>query len=262
VATFFVLAFGITWLVWVPRAAAAQGLLAADWAVAAGQVWTYMPALAALLAAALTGGRAAVGDLGARLVRWRVGWRWYAVVLAGPPAFALVVAGAYAALGGSWSAVETISPAASYRPHIEGDIAGNVTVSYTHDTGGGGRQFFAVHRPDSGPWGTQTPLSGSVGDFVSDLVVAPNSGQATVLWGDLSGPMVARTLASGSWGAPATISGGAGGRLDLDELDRRRAEAVNAVVAGDRVEIDRDGAALHGHGPPRPHQGLPPKRIT
>jgi hypothetical protein len=40
---------------------------------------------------------------------------------------------------------------------------------------------------------------------------------------------------------------------DVLELDRVRAEAVNAVVATDGVEIDRDRAAL---------QGLPPKRMT
>ena len=93
--TFFLLAFGLTWVVWVPRAAGVQlGVL--------GQAWTWVPAIAALLAAILTGGRAAVRDLGARLVRWRVGWRWYLVVILGPAAFSLAVAGAYALLGGSW----------------------------------------------------------------------------------------------------------------------------------------------------------------
>lgn len=67
-----------------------------------GQVWTWAPAVAALLAAALTGGRAAVGELGSRLVRWRVGWLWYVVVIVGP-AFSLTVAGVYALLGGSWA---------------------------------------------------------------------------------------------------------------------------------------------------------------
>jgi hypothetical protein len=76
VATFFILAFGLTWLVWVPRAATNQGLLAADWALAAGPLWTHGPAFAALLAATFTGGRAAVRDLGARLVRWCVEWQY------------------------------------------------------------------------------------------------------------------------------------------------------------------------------------------
>jgi len=90
---FFVLAFGVTWAVWVPRAA---GLPMG----AVGQAWTWAPAAAAILAA-LTGGRAALRDLGARLVRWRVGWRWYAVVVLGPAAFSLGVAAVYALLGGS-----------------------------------------------------------------------------------------------------------------------------------------------------------------
>ena len=101
-AAFFVLAFGITWAVWVPRAA---GLPVG----AVGQLWTWIPAVAALLAAALTGGRAAVGELGARLVRWRVGWRWYAVVVLGPVVFSLAVAAAYAMLGGAWS--DAVPPA-------------------------------------------------------------------------------------------------------------------------------------------------------
>ena len=48
--TFFLLAFAMTWVVWVPRAAGIPvGVL--------GQAWTWAPAIAALLAAALTGGR-------------------------------------------------------------------------------------------------------------------------------------------------------------------------------------------------------------
>ncbi|HEV2742327.1 MAG TPA: hypothetical protein VGV91_04160 [Rubrobacter sp.] len=64
--TFFLLVFVIAWVVSVPRASGAPlGVV--------GQLWTWSPAVAALLAAALTGGRAAVAELGARLVRWRVG---------------------------------------------------------------------------------------------------------------------------------------------------------------------------------------------
>jgi membrane protease YdiL (CAAX protease family) len=37
-------------------------------------------------------------------VRWRVGWQWYLVVILGPAAFSLAVAGIYTLFGGSWSA--------------------------------------------------------------------------------------------------------------------------------------------------------------
>ena len=95
-ATFFLLAFVITWIVWVPRAAGVP-------VGPVGQLWTWAPAVAALGAAALTGGRGALRDLGGRLVRWRVGWRWYVLVLAGPAIFSFAVAGVYALLGGSWT---------------------------------------------------------------------------------------------------------------------------------------------------------------
>jgi membrane protease YdiL (CAAX protease family) len=95
-ASFF-LVFGITWAAWIPRAGGAP-------LGAVGLVWTWAPAIAALLAAVLTGGRPVLRDLWSRLVRWRVGWRWYAVVLTGPAAFSLSVAALYALLGGSWEA--------------------------------------------------------------------------------------------------------------------------------------------------------------
>jgi uncharacterized protein len=94
--TFFLLAFGLAWVVWVPRALGAP-------LDTVGMAWTWAPAIAALLAAALTGGRDAVKELGARLVRWRVGWQWYLVVILGPAAFSLMVAGIYVVLGGSWA---------------------------------------------------------------------------------------------------------------------------------------------------------------
>jgi membrane protease YdiL (CAAX protease family) len=92
----FVLTFALTWVVWVPRAAGVEtGLV--------GRAWTYAPAVAAVLAAALTGGRAALKQLMGRLTRWRVPWQWYLVVIVGPAAFSVLIAGLYAALGGSWS---------------------------------------------------------------------------------------------------------------------------------------------------------------
>jgi membrane protease YdiL (CAAX protease family) len=97
VVVLFVLAFVVTWAVWVPRAAGADtGLV--------GRAWTYAPAVAAVLAAALTGGRAALKQLFRRLACWRVPWQWYLLVIIGPAAFSVAVAGLYAAFGGSWSA--------------------------------------------------------------------------------------------------------------------------------------------------------------
>jgi membrane protease YdiL (CAAX protease family) len=98
---FFLAAFVLTWIVWVPRALVSQGVLDAPWVVELGATWAYGPAEAALLVAALIG-RDVLRDLGRRLSRWRVPLCWYAVVLLGPAAFwaaVLVVVGVLGLLG-------------------------------------------------------------------------------------------------------------------------------------------------------------------
>jgi hypothetical protein len=86
VVVFLLLVFALTWVVWVPRAAGVP-------TGAVGQVWTWAPAVGAVIAAALTGGRLALKQLVGRLLRWRVPWQWYALVILGPAAFSLAVAG-------------------------------------------------------------------------------------------------------------------------------------------------------------------------
>ncbi|MGP3965184.1 CPBP family intramembrane glutamic endopeptidase [Nonomuraea sp. 3N208] len=95
VTMFFLLAFVITWAVWIPRAIDPHGP-----AEVLGQVWSYGPAFAAVGVAAFTGG---LGDLGRRLIRWRVGLFWYAVALLGPVVVSLVIAGVNVLLGGKWA---------------------------------------------------------------------------------------------------------------------------------------------------------------
>jgi hypothetical protein len=155
----------------------------------------------------------------------------------GTTADTLVIRAARRPAGGAWSAVETISPTWSYRPHIEGDTAGNVSVSYTHEAAGSQRYIYAVDRPNSGPWGTQTPVAGpAITDNISDLVVAPNSGLAAVFWqdGSTTAPMAARTRSLGtawSGGTTTSITGGTAGRLDLEERDRAAVDGQGLVTA-------------------------------
>ncbi len=149
---------------------------------------------------------------------------------------AIVIRTARRPLGGAWSAVETISPPWSYRSHIEGDTAGNVTVSYTRDVAGG-RHIYAIDRPHGGVWGAQTPIAGpALADNISDLVVAPNSGRATVFWqdGTTNAPLAARVRPLGTqWSAGTTtqISGNTAGRLDLQERDRATVDGMGLVTA-------------------------------
>lgn len=102
VVVFFSLALVLTWIVWVPRALASHDVIrgpVAELAVALGGVWSWAPAVAALLAAALTGGRRSVREWLGRLGRWRVGPQWYGIALLGPIAFALLAGGIAAAFG-------------------------------------------------------------------------------------------------------------------------------------------------------------------
>jgi membrane protease YdiL (CAAX protease family) len=103
-AAFFGLVFFATWIVWVPRALESQGLLDSQWARSLGRGWTYMPALAAVLFLALTGGRRGLAELGRKLMLWRIGWRWYVAIAAIPLGAALGTAVIYALTGGQFSA--------------------------------------------------------------------------------------------------------------------------------------------------------------
>jgi membrane protease YdiL (CAAX protease family) len=97
--TFFALAFGLTWAVWVPRALDSRGVIDAGWAVELGALWTWMPAVAALLATVLVGGRPGLREWTSRLVRWRVGRRWYLLALLGPAAYWLAVGALASVIG-------------------------------------------------------------------------------------------------------------------------------------------------------------------
>jgi membrane protease YdiL (CAAX protease family) len=95
---FFLLTLALTWVVWIPRAMGTPvGVV--------GQLWTWIPAVAALACAALLDGRAGVRDLGRRLVLWRVRWWWYPIVLVGPLVFSLIAAAIAMLLGEPWTAV-------------------------------------------------------------------------------------------------------------------------------------------------------------
>jgi CAAX protease family protein len=116
---FLLLAFVVTWVVWVPRALESAGVLDSRWVTGLGAGWVYGPAIAAVLTAAWAG-RPALRELGARLTRWRVGVRWWAVVLAGPAVLWAATAGLHVLLGGD---------AAEVRPQaVEAGPAGLVLL--------------------------------------------------------------------------------------------------------------------------------------
>jgi hypothetical protein len=85
-----VLAFAITW------APTPFGIF-----MAAG------PLLGALIVTAVVDGRRGLRELGSRMLRWRVGWQWYAAALLIPLTVVLGTGGLNVALGAPDSPLET-----------------------------------------------------------------------------------------------------------------------------------------------------------
>ncbi|MBM2622739.1 CPBP family intramembrane metalloprotease [Actinoplanes sp. LDG1-06] len=94
--TFFLLTFGLTWLFWLPYVLSANGLGVFPWrfpsVLGSSQTLGLLPGAylgpvtSALLVTAVTQGRPGLRRWARRLVRWRVGLRWYAGVLFVVPA--------------------------------------------------------------------------------------------------------------------------------------------------------------------------------
>jgi membrane protease YdiL (CAAX protease family) len=78
--TFFVLSYALSWLAWPVWALGLYPI---------SPVFSFGPFLAALVVLAITNGKTGVGGLLRRMVRWRVGLRWYAVALLLPAGLAL-----------------------------------------------------------------------------------------------------------------------------------------------------------------------------
>jgi uncharacterized protein len=93
-AAYFVLAYALSWIILVP---AGLGLLPDSAGGVLPWVVPFGPAVAAFIVTALIGGRPAVGQLFRRLVQWRMGIRWYLLVLLGIPLVELL--GAFVVLG-------------------------------------------------------------------------------------------------------------------------------------------------------------------
>jgi uncharacterized protein len=86
---FFVLAYALTWPV-IPLVAVSPAI---------GLLGLFGPALAAIITAAVADGKPGLKDLLGRMVRWRVGARWYAIAPGLPAVLTLATAGTYLLLG-------------------------------------------------------------------------------------------------------------------------------------------------------------------
>jgi membrane protease YdiL (CAAX protease family) len=124
---FFALAYGLSWAAWTPYVLSGNGL---GWlpfrfpeVLGTSQLLGMLPGAylgpltAAFLVTAAAEGRPGLRNWSQRLLRWRVGWRWYVAVLAGVPATILLTT---AALPAAWGHVATVGIAvvAAYVPML------------------------------------------------------------------------------------------------------------------------------------------------
>ena len=92
--SFFVIAYAFSWLIEVPIALAAAGILPVTLprpVLTIGIVAaTFGPTVSAFIMTGLTEGKAGIGRLLRRYVQWRAGLRWYLFVLVGVPVIVLL----------------------------------------------------------------------------------------------------------------------------------------------------------------------------
>jgi membrane protease YdiL (CAAX protease family) len=98
---FYLLAFGLAWLGWLPQVLGASGIAPFDQPYWQGLLILpgLAPALAALLVTRATAGGSGVRRLFQPLLRWRAGWPWYGAAVAGPLGLLLVAKGITTGLG-------------------------------------------------------------------------------------------------------------------------------------------------------------------
>jgi uncharacterized protein len=113
---YFIIAYSGTWLLTVPVALSANGVGLLPFGIPdasvifVSAVWVFLgPTLAAFIMTGATEGREGVGRLLRRYVLWRVGLRWYLIVLLGPPAVILL---ATIVLPGALASFRTLAPLA------------------------------------------------------------------------------------------------------------------------------------------------------
>lgn len=106
ILAFFVLAFGIEWLLFLVLRSVTPPLVALA-------IGSWLPNVVGVLVTGVAGGREGLRVLGQRLVRWRVGWPWYLIAWGAPMTLTLLTIAVGGQLG--WPAPEA-APASAWLP--------------------------------------------------------------------------------------------------------------------------------------------------
>ena len=94
--SFFALTYAIAWAVWIPA-----GVLAPTLLTGSSLAGAWAPTISAILLTGIIGGKAGIRKLLRRGLHWRVGIRWYAVVLFGIALIGVAALALHVSLGGT-----------------------------------------------------------------------------------------------------------------------------------------------------------------
>jgi uncharacterized protein len=105
---YFVLVFGIEWLLVLILPAFVPAMIAL-------LIGSWLPNAIGLLVTGVAGGRAALRELFAKVLLWRIGLRWFAIALLLPVALTILAIGLYTLLG---NAMPVFAPASQLLPIV------------------------------------------------------------------------------------------------------------------------------------------------
>lgn len=185
---FFALAYGLSWVAWTPYILSQNGLGVWDYTFAGGRAGSQLlgvlpgaylgPIVSALLVTGITEGRAGLRAWRGRMLRFKVGWRWYLTVLLSVPA-ALTLASI--ALTDTTPVLPSATVLAAYLPGL---LVQMITTGLAEEPGW---REFAMPR-----------MQGRYGPLTATLVVG-------VLWGVWHLPLFLTQWGGGphvAWTAP------------------------------------------------------------
>jgi len=114
---YFVVTYLVSWMIWSPIVASAQGWVAWDVPYALYYFGSFGPAIAAFILTALTEGEAGVRNLVGRIFKWRVEFRYYAFAVLAPIGLFVLAYLLNRLVMGEWSDLRVLGEA-DYLPYL------------------------------------------------------------------------------------------------------------------------------------------------
>lgn len=102
-ATYFILANGISWIIWSPLVLSSLGIRNVPVLPYHHFFGAFGPILAAIIVTGISSGKRGLRELLGRIVRWRVGIKWHLIALFGPVALFAIAALAVRIRGDAWA---------------------------------------------------------------------------------------------------------------------------------------------------------------